>query len=351
MIFKDRALWEALLVGLVILIFCLSAYDVLVNTARDIYVDRQLYGQMTSLGYVERLIYYSRVADMMAVFTMMISGLGLIFLLLLKLRHATKSEMGKKEALLLADQRLAAIEAAGDGIGVVDPQGNLAYMNRALMDLHGIDPGAEKEIYIGQSWLTLYSEAGQVQIEQEVMPEVRMHGYWNGDSPIVRRDGRIIEAEMSLTLLPDGGMIGTARDISARKLAEKEKNILQRQVYQAQKMEAIGRMAGGIAHDFNNILSSLTGYADFLVEDLPDKSREQQYASRILSGCSYAQDLVNQILMFSRQSDDARQLVDIRRIFDDTMDMLEHAMPPGVIIKKSVQIDQGVIEANKSRIR
>jgi len=61
----------------------------------------------------------------------------------------------------------------------------------------------------------------------------------------------------------------------------KEKQALEQQFYQAQKMEAIGRLAGGVAHDFNNILAAINGYAEFLSEDIKDK-QQKKYADNIL---------------------------------------------------------------------
>lgn len=96
---------------------------------------------------------------------------------------------------------------------------------------------------------------------------------------------------------------GIVQDISARKQAETEREKLEGQLRQAQKMESIGTLAGGIAHDFNNILSPLIGFAEMLQEDLPVNSPEQESIGEVLQAAFRARDLVKQILAFSRQGD------------------------------------------------
>jgi len=89
-------------------------------------------------------------------------------------------------------------------------------------------------------------------------------------------------------------MVGTIIDIDDRK-------VLETQLVQAQKMEAIGTLAGGIAHDFNNILGSISGYTELsLLKTRSPNSRETDL-QHVLTACDRAKNLVNQILLFSRQ--------------------------------------------------
>lgn len=253
------------------------------------------------------------------------------------------------ESTALASKRLAAIEAADDGIGLVDSEGNITYINKALMCLHGI----EKEDlgnYIGQKWESLYNGAGQEEVKNNILPLLKKEGYWKGDAPILRKDGETVYAEMSLTLLNDGGFIGTARDITSRKKAEQEKEDLQTQFFQAQKMEAIGRLAGGIAHDFNNILASTLGYAEFLLEDLPAESKEHHFASQIMSGSLQAQGLVEQILAFSRRNEGAKDIVDLVESVGETGAMLKAMMPSSIELKIEVDEAEAPVSGNATHI-
>lgn len=260
-------------------------------------------------------------------------------------RDMTRQE--KAERML--EQRLAAIEAAGDGIGIVDAQGHLTYMNEALRRLHGIHP-QDKPLYIGRDWTELYTDKGRHYIRQEVLPQLMRERSWRGESPILRKDGEVIQAELALTMLEDGGMIGTARDTTLRRRAEEEKRVLQQQIFQAQKMEAVGRLAGGIAHDFNNILAAMLGYAEFLNQDLPEESPHREFAGNITQAGLQARRLVDQILAFSRKELESPETVDLTQVLNETLGMLKSSLPTTIIIDAHVGLSQAYMEGNPSQI-
>lgn len=257
------------------------------------------------------------------------------------------SESLKAEAL--SRQRLAAIEVAGDGIGITDPQGNLVYMNNALKMLHELDE-YEAQDQIKKPWTALYTDAGRTQIDKEVIPALKKDGQWKGESPILTKSGRIVYAEMSLTALPEGGMIGTARDITERIHAEQERMELEKKFHQAQKMEAVGRLAGGIAHDFNNILAAMMGYAEFLIEDLPEGSQMQKYAQSIYSGGAQASDVVSRLLMFSRTQEHKFEMLDMGRKVSETISILRSSIPSTIQINFEPADFPLLINGNKTLI-
>ncbi|MGD8642212.1 MAG: response regulator, partial [Gammaproteobacteria bacterium] len=118
-------------------------------------------------------------------------------------------------------------------------------------------------------------------------------------------------------------MRGTIHDITEMKRAEEERNQLQRQLQQAQKMESIGHLTGGIAHDFNNILSSILGFSHLAIARFaPDRQGALgEYLNEIEKAGQRATDLVKQMLAFSR-GDNQKQIV----------------LNPNYIIKESVQM-------------
>lgn len=248
-----------------------------------------------------------------------------------------------------ADRRLAAIEAAGDGIGLVDPQGNLTYMNKSLKALHEFNDNDMVD-YIGHSWTHLYTDLGQRQIRDIVLPSLKRTGYWKGESPILTKSGRIVYAEMSMTLLDDGGMIGTARDVTDKKNAQKEHEKLERQFYQMQKMEAIGRLAGGIAHDFNNLLASMMGYAEFLMEDLPPDSRQHHFAKSIMEGGMQARNVVSRLLMFARTHEHSIETVDISDVLRETLNLIRSSVPATISIRYSEIGDNHCVSGDRTLI-
>ena len=97
------------------------------------------------------------------------------------------------------------------------------------------------------------------------------------------------------------GLQGTTRDISKRKRAEEENARIEDQFRQAQKVEAIGRLAGGVAHDLNNLLSPILGFAELLMIDLSPHDKRHKYANQIVRAGYRARDLVRQLLAFGRR--------------------------------------------------
>ncbi len=96
-------------------------------------------------------------------------------------------------------------------------------------------------------------------------------------------------------------IISHNKNITETKKIEAEKALLENQLQQARKLEAIGQLAGGIAHDFNNVLSPILGYSETLKDRLPDNSTDQRRAQRIFEAAVHAKDLTQQLLAFSRK--------------------------------------------------
>lgn len=254
-----------------------------------------------------------------------------------------------KKYLDVLENQLAAIEAAGDGIGIVDAEGKLTFMNKALMDIHGIAPDKAPE-FIGHNWMKLYNEKGKKQITDIVLPLLEQSGTWEGNSLIERQDGSFLMAELSLRMLKDGSLIGTVRDISERQKAEDKRKQLEQQFHQAQKMEAIGRLAGGIAHDFNNVLAAINGYAEFLTEDLPEGTPQKSYAQNILQAGQQARKVVDQILAFSRQKQTGKERFDMLEPIHETVAMLKASLPKTIELRKDLAAEHTLIEGNATQI-
>jgi signal transduction histidine kinase len=126
------------------------------------------------------------------------------------------------------------------------------------------------------------------------------------------------------------------RDINERKQAEAERARLEQRLRQAEKMEAVGRLAGGIAHDFNNLLGGILGYAELLAENAPAGSPLKRYADNVLTGASRASGLVEQILSYSRSQRGKRAAVDLGRIVGETLELVRGSLPAGVALESDL---------------
>lgn len=109
-------------------------------------------------------------------------------------------------------------------------------------------------------------------------------------------------------------MVGIVQDISARKRAEEERNLLQEQIIQAQKMESVGRLAGGVAHDFNNMLAVIFISLELIKMKLSPEDPLHEQLGEILQAATRARDITRQLLAFSRKQVIAPQVVDLNAL-------------------------------------
>jgi PAS domain S-box-containing protein len=111
-----------------------------------------------------------------------------------------------------------------------------------------------------------------------------------------------------------------------------ERGKVEEQLRQAHKMEAIGTLAGGIAHDFNNILAAIMGFAEMVIEDLPEASQEGKHLHYILQSAHRGKDLVKQILAFSRKTEHIRGPMSLSPVVNETTKLLRASIPRTVEI-------------------
>ncbi|MFP4350674.1 MAG: PAS domain S-box protein, partial [Desulfococcaceae bacterium] len=135
-----------------------------------------------------------------------------------------------------------------------------------------------------------------------------------------------------------------------RQRFETEREGLQRQLQQSQKLEAIGALAGGIAHDFNNILFPIIGYAELGLEESPPESLIRDSLEEILKGAERARELVRQILMFSRQSEHQLKPLRIQFILKEVLQLIRSSLPTTIDIRQDIGRDCGPVMADPIQI-
>jgi len=118
------------------------------------------------------------------------------------------------------------------------------------------------------------------------------------------------------------GVISTVRDITENMEAAEQLKETNERLLQAEKMEAVGRLAGGVAHDFNNILTAIYGYCDLILERLPESNPERAYAAEIRKAAVRAAALTQQLLAFSRRQTLQPQAVDLNTLARNLHKML-----------------------------
>ncbi len=170
-----------------------------------------------------------------------------------------------------------------------------------------------------------------------------------------RLDGTVIQVEIScmkLTYQDTPATLIVLNDITERRKAEKERELLMEQLHQSQKLDALGALAGGIAHDFNNVLGIIMGAAQMALEETDKSSPAFGDIQQIMKASDRARELVGQILSFSRQREIFKEPINLNDILVDTVKMLRASLPTTIDIKVDVKPDEkSIINADPTQIR
>ncbi|TAJ08326.1 MAG: PAS domain S-box protein [Nitrospirae bacterium] len=144
--------------------------------------------------------------------------------------------------------------------------------------------------------------------------------------------------------------IGITQDITERKRAEAALQASEEQLRQAQKMEAVGRLAGGIAHDFNNLLMVMLGYSDTLLHRLEDDSPLRRYPLEIKKASDRASSLTHQLLAFSRQQALEPKVLDLNDSVASMSEMLQRLIGEHIELVTALQMGIGCVKADPGQI-
>ena len=246
-------------------------------------------------------------------------------------------------------------------------EGRLAAIVRAALDAHiTMDDRGTIVTWNPQAETIFGWPAGEVigrHVADVIVPplqrDAHRHGLQHfletGEGPILnrrlelvalRRDGTDVAVELAVAPIRLGkSWIFSAfiRDIS-------ERNQLEQQLRQSQKMEAVGRLAGGIAHDFNNLLTAIFGYADLLAEDLPPGSAAQADVTEIRTAATRASALTRQLLAFSRQQVLQPVVLNLNDVVGDLQNMLQRMLGEDVELQAHFAADLGNTRADQGQI-
>jgi PAS domain S-box-containing protein len=230
------------------------------------------------------------------------------------------------------------------GICRCDSSGKILDANPAFLQLLGM---ASPNELMGQHIFGLYAENDQwfalADFLRSAQPFKGVTAEWK------RRDGTTTVVRISGRSVTNGGDGGLVFELFAEDVTERR--ILEQQLRQSQKMEAIGRLAGGIAHDFNNLLMVISGYSEFLLERLGAEPHLRGPAQEISGAAERASSLTRQLLAFSRKQMLAPRIVNLNDVATENIKMLTRmigedidlVMVPGPNLW-SVRADAGQIE-------
>ena len=208
----------------------------------------------------------------------------------------------------------------------VDPEGRYTQVSRMVESVLGYGPDelvGHRTFYDIRTENERDSFAGPVAEAIESRTAIR-----NLVSPVRAKDGRIVWISTSAIPLTDeagtlAGFWGTDMDVTERKQAEIEREALEDQLRQAQKMEAVGRLAGGVAHDFNNNLTVILGHTEMALTTLPETDPLHQRLLEIQKAGQRSASLTGQLLAFARKQTVAPSILSLNDAVEELLKMLK----------------------------
>ncbi len=269
------------------------------------------------------------------------------------IRDITERKEAKKQLCESEHNFRLLFEESPLGTYIAKTDGSILRVNRAALDILG-SPSEEATRKINVLQFPPLQQNGYADLFRKCVNtgeiqfmEISYRSKWGKDSylsnylvPLKTPDGKVYRV---YTLM---------RNISDRKKAENEKEKLQQQLIQAQKMESVGRLAGGIAHDFNNMLTIIQGNVELAAMQIPKDDPLNTYLREIKQTADRSAALTRQLLAFARKQTAEPRIIDLnasikemlkmlRRLIGEYIDLQWHpSVHPQTVLIDPVQVDQ-----------
>lgn len=236
------------------------------------------------------------------------------------------------------------VEQAAETIIITDPRGNIQYVNPAFEKVTGY----MKEEVLNQNARMLKSGNHNPDFYRQMWARLIKGETWTGRLINRKKDGTLFEEEGTISPVRDES--GKTINYVAVKRDVTQEVALENQLRQAQKMEALGTLAGGIAHDFNNILTAILGYSELSLSDQDLAPKLRGNIEQVIKAGKRARDLVQQILAFSRQSEQARKPVQLAAVIREVLTLLRASLPATIQIHYKGDPQNGLVMADPTQI-
>ncbi len=237
-----------------------------------------------------------------------------------------------------------AVEQSGDSIMITDPHGVIQYVNPAFESISGYS----RDEAIGQNPRILKSGEHDEEFYKFMWDSISGGRMWSGLLKNRRKNGLIAYENATISPVKDESGVPVAyvsvnRDVTQERL-------MQEQLAQSQKMEAIGTLAGGIAHDFNNIIFGIIGYAELALDHVKSDEAATSYVNEIIVASERAGQMVKQILTFSRRSQSEKTIIDVVPLIKEALKFLRGAIDASIQIHSDIEPDIPMIYADPTQV-
>jgi PAS domain S-box-containing protein len=264
--------------------------------------------------------------------------------------------MSDTELYLLKDAEAkyrGMFENAVEGIYQSTPDGHYLAVNTALARMYGYDRPEELLCQVSDIQSQIYADPTfRERFKQQIDRDGFVHDL---EYQVRQRNGNIIWiSESARAVRDENGDVrfyeGFIDNITARKEAEAERARLEKQMLQAQKMDAVGTLAGGMAHDFNNILCAILGYTELSLFDPKVEGRTRDNLQSVFKSAQRAQDLIKRILTFSRPREAERRPLKLSNVICEAVKLLNATLPSSIKICVSSKTNEDIVVADATEM-
>lgn len=245
------------------------------------------------------------------------------------------------------------LESASEGVLEVDKDGKILLCNRAAERMFGYTREEFKHLHIPDLVPEDIRAVHAMYREEFTKRPVTRPMALGKDLRARRKDGTLFPVEIGLSPNMGDGMlkvIAVVHDVSARRAAEEALRQSREKLRQAEKLEALARMAGGTAHEFNNLLTMVMGYAALMLSSLESPDALIDYIEKITKASKRAAELTRQLLAFSHRQMLAPEIIDLNQVLAEVRQILPSLIGKDIRPTLTFNLMPALIRADRAQI-
>jgi PAS domain S-box-containing protein len=268
-------------------------------------------------------------------------------------RDLTERKLAEEQLRKVEQQFRLLVQGVTDyAIYMMDPEGHVSSWNAGAERIKSYTA----EDVIGTHFSRFFEESDQASgLPQNALEVARREGRFESEGWRVRKDGTRFWANAVIDAIrdEDGKLIGFAkitRDVTEKRDAQRALEVAREELFQAQKMEAIGQLTGGIAHDFNNLLMAIQGSLDLLQRRVSFSGEAAQLVSNALQATHRGTSLTQRMLAFSRRQELQFENVDVVDLIRGMTDMLQRSIGSLVTVETHFPLSLPVVKTDPNQL-